>query len=589
MANNLLLVDESPLIHRVVELTFEGHDISVYSADDAEEALALARSLKPDIVIASTHIKRSDGLEFCRELRDDIGLAHTPVLLLAGAKENLSTEQAREAGAIGVLTKPFNPESLLAQVGLALSWTPSSNGEETAGGVEFDDPDLSSGIPAQETEELNAFIDEAQSSPLEEITGDDIGGENALDEPDTLADLPDERDELDALADLPGEQGEELAEKAEDLPGEGDAPSALEDSEEDIPDPPPLGKDMSAEMTSGPPEESSSQEEEEVYRDIDIEDLFEDYHADAESGAIEAVPAQADEPSPQEGEESAAPSTEDTDDFEDADMKAAEDELDSLQAELSADLEEIGGTHFEEDRVREAEEELASLEAELAMEEEVEETPPEETEDVELDQGSADIEIPSSVEETDLGADLADEIFQDEETELRGKLVEESDLAPPSESPESQAMLSEAEAQSEIDEPLGEADDLAALLDETDFGPELDIPLEPPAGEGMPALDEPSAEDTFDADELLDTGITPPPAIDNGPDNGDELLAPEIPIGSDQDENAFEPLVEQSLEKAVEAIVPAILHRIESIIVDRLPDVVEKIVLREIEKIKRGE
>ena len=88
MADNLLLVDESPLIHRVVELTFEGHDVSVYSADDAEEAMALARSLKPDIVIASTHIKRSNGLEFCRELRGDIDLAFTAKVTLRSGDGN---------------------------------------------------------------------------------------------------------------------------------------------------------------------------------------------------------------------------------------------------------------------------------------------------------------------------------------------------------------------------------------------------------------------------------------------------------------------------------------------------------------------
>ncbi len=535
--------------------------------------MALARSLKPDIVIASTHIKRSDGLEFCRELRGDIGLAHTPVLLLAGAKENLSPEEAREAGAVGVLNKPFNPESLLAQVGLALSWTSPSNGEETAGAVELDDSDLSSGIPAEETEEPEAFLDELASSPPEEITeddiGDEIGGENALDELDTLAGLPDDQDEG-------------ILENAEDLAGEEeDARIAPDDTEEIIPgqtisDPPPMGKDMSAEMPTGPPDESSSQEEEDVFRDIDIEDLFDEYNADAESGAMEA--AQADAPSP-EGEESGAPSTGDMDDSEDAELKAAEDELDSLQAELSADIEEIGSTHFDEDKVLEAEEELASLEAELSMEEEGEEALPGGSEDLELDQGSADIEMPSSGGETDLEADLAGELFQDEDTELRDKLEDESDLAPPSESPENQAMLPEAEPPGEIDEAGGTADDLAALLDETDFGPELDISLEAPAGEGMPALDEPSAEDAFEPDELLDAGA----------EGGDELPAPALPIDSEHDEDTVEPLVEQSLEKAVEAIVPAILRRIESIIVEQLPDMVEKIVLREIEKIKRGE
>ena len=123
MANNLLLVDESPLIQRVVELTLEGKDVSIHSAEDADEALSLARSLKPDIVLASTEFKGGGGLDFCRTLQEDPELAGTPVLLLASAKEGLSEEEAKEAGAVGVLTKPFEPESLLAEVGKALSWS----------------------------------------------------------------------------------------------------------------------------------------------------------------------------------------------------------------------------------------------------------------------------------------------------------------------------------------------------------------------------------------------------------------------------------------------------------------------------------
>ena len=88
MANNLLLVDESPLIQRVVELTLEGKDVSIHSAEDADEALSLARSLKPDIVLASTEFKGGGGLDFCRTLQEDPELAGIPVLLLAAPRRD---------------------------------------------------------------------------------------------------------------------------------------------------------------------------------------------------------------------------------------------------------------------------------------------------------------------------------------------------------------------------------------------------------------------------------------------------------------------------------------------------------------------
>ena len=135
MANNLLLVDESPLIQRVVELTLEGKDFSIHSAEDADEALSLAQSLKPNIILASTEFKGGGGLDFCRTLQEDSELAGTPVLLLASAKEELSEEEAKQVGAVGVLTKPFEPENLLAEVGKALSWSdePGESPAEEAG------------------------------------------------------------------------------------------------------------------------------------------------------------------------------------------------------------------------------------------------------------------------------------------------------------------------------------------------------------------------------------------------------------------------------------------------------------------------
>jgi hypothetical protein len=194
--------------------------------------------------------------------------------------------------------------------------------------------------------------------------------------------------------------------------------------------------------------------------------------------------------------------------------------------------------------------------------------------------------MPSPDKETDLEADPDDTLFQDEESGLRGKLADETGPPPPHESPEIYAIPHEDKPQ---DEPGAADDDLAAMLDDTDFGPELDMPLETPAGEEIPGMEEPSDVESFDSDALLDTELTSPLMEDAGAEEENEPREPELPEDSEKDKNTLEPLVEQSLEKTVEAIVPAIIHRIESIVVERLPGIVENIVLREIEKIKRGE
>ncbi|MEE9240680.1 MAG: hypothetical protein V3U53_05765, partial [bacterium] len=140
-------------------------------------------------------------------------------------------------------------------------------------------------------------------------------------------------------------------------------------------------------------------------------------------------------------------------------------------------------------------------------------------------------------------------------------------------------------------EPGGTEDDLAALIEETDFGPEPDTPIEILAGEEIPGVDDPLDEESLKPDALLEDELSAPFMDETASEAKGETgpREPEMPQVPGPDEDALNSLIEQNLEKSVEAIVPAILRRIESIIVERLPDMVEKIVLREIEKIKRGE
>ena len=61
MARTLLLADDSPTIHRVVELTFAGQDMQVITADDGEQAIALIRTHRPDIILADIGMPKKTG------------------------------------------------------------------------------------------------------------------------------------------------------------------------------------------------------------------------------------------------------------------------------------------------------------------------------------------------------------------------------------------------------------------------------------------------------------------------------------------------------------------------------------------------
>src|SRR6266542_1844833 len=116
MPKNLLLADDSITIQKVVAITFANEDFKVTSVNNGEDALARARELKPDIILADVVMPRRNGYELCEAVKGDAGLRHIPVLLLAGTFEAFDESRARQARADGHIAKPFESQALINKV-----------------------------------------------------------------------------------------------------------------------------------------------------------------------------------------------------------------------------------------------------------------------------------------------------------------------------------------------------------------------------------------------------------------------------------------------------------------------------------------
>jgi len=104
-----------------------------------------------------------------------------------------------------------------------------------------------------------------------------------------------------------------------------------------------------------------------------------------------------------------------------------------------------------------------------------------------------------------------------------------------------------------------------------------------PQAESEEIVSAPAAEETPGEVEAA-------PAEAGGAESGSEeeqIPSSHAPLALDSETLA--PIIEKHLEEAAEKIAPALLSHIEDAVVKQLPDIVEKIVIREIEKIKRGE
>ena len=121
MTKTLLLADDSATIQRVVELTFAREDVRVVSVGDGEQAIEAIKRSVPDVVLADIDMPGCSGFEVAQFVRSQAASAAVPVLLLAGAFESVDQAQAHEAGADGILTKPFDPAVLVSRVMALLS------------------------------------------------------------------------------------------------------------------------------------------------------------------------------------------------------------------------------------------------------------------------------------------------------------------------------------------------------------------------------------------------------------------------------------------------------------------------------------
>ena len=117
MTRTILIVDDDASIRRLIATTLE--DVSGYrlaEAGDGLEAVDRARQARPEIVFLDIDMPRLNGIETCRQLRqDEVTAGATIVMLTASHGDSLETD-AEQAGADLFLTKPFSPLELLRLV-----------------------------------------------------------------------------------------------------------------------------------------------------------------------------------------------------------------------------------------------------------------------------------------------------------------------------------------------------------------------------------------------------------------------------------------------------------------------------------------
>ncbi len=112
----LLVVDDEPLNIAVLRGILGKAGYEVMSAADGNEALDLARSQRPDLVLLDVMMPEVSGFDACRMLKRDGATAHIPVIFVTCLAADSHKVEGLDLGAVDYITKPFHAQEVVARV-----------------------------------------------------------------------------------------------------------------------------------------------------------------------------------------------------------------------------------------------------------------------------------------------------------------------------------------------------------------------------------------------------------------------------------------------------------------------------------------
>jgi len=114
--HKILVADDEHNIRHILDFSLHAEGFTVLSAENGEQALELARSHNPDLIILDDMMPGKGGIETCRVLKKDPQTANIPVVLLTARATPTDRKVGEQAGAAEYITKPFSPQKVIDTV-----------------------------------------------------------------------------------------------------------------------------------------------------------------------------------------------------------------------------------------------------------------------------------------------------------------------------------------------------------------------------------------------------------------------------------------------------------------------------------------
>jgi two-component system, OmpR family, alkaline phosphatase synthesis response regulator PhoP len=114
----ILVVDDEAHIRLLIEQTLEeleDQGVELLTADNGQDALELIKSEKPKLVFLDVMMPKMNGFDVCRTVKRELNMDDVYIVMLTAKGQEFDRQRGNEVGANVYMTKPFDPDELLAK------------------------------------------------------------------------------------------------------------------------------------------------------------------------------------------------------------------------------------------------------------------------------------------------------------------------------------------------------------------------------------------------------------------------------------------------------------------------------------------
>ena len=113
----ILIVDDEAHIRLLIAQTLEeleDQGVTIFNAEDGEQAMRIVENEHPVLVFLDVMMPKLNGFETCARIKRELGMKDVTIVLLTAKGQEFDRERGKDVGADLYMTKPFDPDELLA-------------------------------------------------------------------------------------------------------------------------------------------------------------------------------------------------------------------------------------------------------------------------------------------------------------------------------------------------------------------------------------------------------------------------------------------------------------------------------------------